>query len=36
MTYAWGYGEFRCTEIKDRNGNYILATYDGVSIGSTL
>jgi len=29
MTYSWNYGEFRCTQIKDRNGNYISASYDG-------
>jgi YD repeat-containing protein len=29
MTYTWNYGEFRCTQIKDRNGNYISASYDG-------
>ena len=36
MTYAWGYGEFRCTEIKDRNGNFITVTYDGVSRLDTI
>ena len=29
-------GEFRCTEMKDRNGNYISATYNGNSDISTV
>jgi YD repeat-containing protein len=29
-------GEFRCVEIKDRNGNYISATYNGNSDISTM
>jgi len=28
MSYDWKYGAFRCTQIKDRNGNYITITYD--------
>lgn len=28
MKYEWKGGAFRCTEIKDRNGNYITITYD--------
>jgi YD repeat-containing protein len=28
MTYLWVNGEFRCSQIKDRNGNYISATYN--------
>jgi len=29
-------GEFRCIELKDRNGNYISATYNGNSDISTV
>lgn len=29
MTYSWtGVNEFRCTAIQDRNGNYMLVSYD--------
>jgi len=28
MSYVWKAGAFRCTQIKDRNGNYISNTYD--------
>ena len=29
MSYVWNLGAYRCTEIKDRNGNYITIGYDG-------
>ncbi len=28
FSYEWNSGAFRCTKIKDRNGNYIEVTYD--------
>lgn len=28
MSYVWNEGAFRCTEIKDRNGNYLTIAYD--------
>lgn len=28
MTYTWNTGAFRCTQIKDRNGNYITIAYN--------
>ncbi|MEP7148674.1 MAG: VCBS repeat-containing protein [Acidobacteriota bacterium] len=29
MSYVWSQGAYRCTQIKDRNGNYISMAYDG-------
>jgi YD repeat-containing protein len=29
MTYSWSLGAYRCTQIKDRNGNYITVEYNG-------
>lgn len=34
MTYEAQGGEFKCTQIKDRNGNYITATYVGGNLST--
>jgi YD repeat-containing protein len=30
LTYYWINNEYKCTEVKDRNGNYISANYDNL------
>ncbi len=36
MSYAWSQGGYRCTQIKDRNGNYVSIAYDGEGRLSTV
>jgi len=36
MSYAWLSGAFRCTEIKDRNGNFITIGYDYLGLPETI
>ncbi|MGB7207428.1 MAG: VCBS repeat-containing protein, partial [Pyrinomonadaceae bacterium] len=36
MLYLWKGGAFRCTEIKDRNGNYITLAYDDYGLLQTM
>jgi YD repeat-containing protein len=36
MKYLWKGGAFRCTEIKDRNGNYITLVYDDYGLLQTM
>ncbi|MEP7149084.1 MAG: VCBS repeat-containing protein [Acidobacteriota bacterium] len=36
MSYVWSQGAYRCTKIKDRNGNYISNSYDGEGRLSTM
>ena len=36
MTYEWKAGAFRCSQIKDRNGNYISINYDSQGVLRTV
>jgi YD repeat-containing protein len=36
MTYGWRAGAFRCSEIKDRNGNYITVNHDNYGVLRTV
>ena len=36
MTYQFALGEFRCVEVKDRNGNFITVTYNSFGHISTI
>ncbi|MGB7201465.1 MAG: VCBS repeat-containing protein [Pyrinomonadaceae bacterium] len=36
MTYAWGLSSYKCTQIKDRNGNYITLAYDSIARLATM
>ncbi|MBK8464969.1 MAG: hypothetical protein IPL32_03990 [Chloracidobacterium sp.] len=36
MSYVWSMGAYKCTQIKDRNGNYISIAYDGNGLMQTV